>query len=79
MGVASEVHAIFSLFARTAHELESRSTELLAAISDSFRLTHRHDGHALPDGYVHFGYRDGLSQPWIAGGPDQRDPILLWA
>jgi hypothetical protein len=56
MGIASEVHCIFSLFAPTSHELESRSSELLAAMSDSFRLTHRHDGQALPDGYVHFGY-----------------------
>jgi len=69
MGVASEVHAIFSLFARTAHEMEWQTGELLAAISSAFRLTHRHDGNALPDGYVHFGYRDGLSQPFLAGGP----------
>ena len=74
MGTASEVHAIFSLFAHTAHELESRTSELLAAISDSFRLTHRHDGQALPDGYVHFGYRDGISQPWIEGGPKPARP-----
>lgn len=74
MGVASEVHAIFSLFARTSHELESRTSELLAAISDSFRLTHRHDGQVLPDGYVHFGYRDGLSQPFLAGGPKPARP-----
>ena len=74
MGVASEVHAIFSLFARTAHELEWRTGELLAAISKGFRLTHQHDGHALPDGYVHFGYRDGLSQPFLAGGPRPTRP-----
>ncbi|HET6208537.1 MAG TPA: hypothetical protein VFD98_17095 [Terracidiphilus sp.] len=74
MGIASEVHCIFSLFARTSNELESRSSELLAAISDSFRLTHRHDGQALPDGYVHFGYRDGLSQPFLAGGPKPTRP-----
>ena len=74
MGMASEVHAIFSLFAHTAHELETRTSELLAAISGAFRLTHRHDGQALPDGYVHFGYRDGLSQPWIAGGPKPARP-----
>ena len=74
MGVASEVHAIFSLFARTAHEMESRTNELLAAISKVFRLTHRHDGKALPDGYVHFGYRDGLSQPFVAGGPRPTRP-----
>jgi deferrochelatase/peroxidase EfeB len=74
MGIASEVHCIFSLFARTSHELESRTSELLAAISDSFRLTHRHDGHVLPDGYVHFGYRDGLSQPFLAGGPTPTRP-----
>jgi deferrochelatase/peroxidase EfeB len=74
MGIVSEVHAIFSLFARTAHELESRTSELLAAISNAFRLTHRHDGQALPDGYVHFGYRDGLSQPFLAGGPKPARP-----
>jgi deferrochelatase/peroxidase EfeB len=74
MGVASEVHAIFSLFARTAHEMESRTSELLAAISKVFRLTHRHDGKALPDGYVHFGYRDGLSQPFLTGGPRPTRP-----
>lgn len=74
MGIASEVHGIFSVFARTSHELELRSSELLAAISDSFRLTHQHDGKALPGGYVHFGYRDGLSQPFIAGGPKPTRP-----
>ena len=74
LGVASEVHAVFSLFARTAHEMESRTAELLAAISKAFRLTHRHDGKALPDGYVHFGYRDGLSQPFLAGGPRPTRP-----
>ena len=74
MGIASEVHCIFSLFARTSDELESRSSELLAAISDSFHLTHRHDGQVLPDGYVHFGYRDGLSQPFLAGGPKPTRP-----
>jgi deferrochelatase/peroxidase EfeB len=74
MGIAAEVHAIFSLFARTAHEMESRTSELLAAISKAFRLTHRHDGKALPDGYVHFGYRDGLSQPFLAGGPRPTRP-----
>ena len=40
----------------------------------SFHLTHRHDGQALPDGYVHFGYRDGLSQPFLAGGPKPARP-----
>ena len=74
MGVASEVHAIFSLFARTAHEMEWRTSELLAAISKAIRLTHRHDGKVLPDGYVHFGYRDGLSQPFLAGGPRPTRP-----
>ena len=74
MGVASEVHAIFSLFTRTAHEMESRTAELLLALTNAFSVTHRHDGHALPDGYVHFGYRDGLSQPFLAGGPRPSRP-----
>ena len=74
MGIASEVHCIFSLFSRTARELESRSSEFLAAISNSFHLTHCHDGQVLPGGYVHFGYRDGLSQPFLAGGPTPTRP-----
>ncbi len=74
MGDPSRVHAIFSLFARTRHELESRSSELLAAISKAFHLTHQHDGQAFPGGYVHFGYRDGLSQPFLAGGPPPTRP-----
>ena len=31
-----------------------------------------HDGHSFADGVVHFGFRDGLSQPQIAGRPGHR-------
>ncbi len=74
MGDPSRVHAIFSLFARTQHELQSRTSDLLSAISKPFRLTYQHDGQAFPGGYVHFGYRDGISQPFLAGGPPATRP-----
>jgi deferrochelatase/peroxidase EfeB len=74
MASAAEVHAIFSLFAQTSNELEARSASLLASLAGGFRVTYSHDGKSLPDGYVHFGYRDGISQPFLAGGPSPTHP-----
>jgi Dyp-type peroxidase family len=36
----------------------------------------RRDGFELPDGRVHFGYRDGISQPTIAGAPERKTPDM---
>lgn len=35
-----------------------------------------HDAQALPEGRVHFGYRDGISQPRIAGVTDKDAPDM---
>ena len=68
------VHLVLSLFGRrdNSAEFEQRLAQLaefwvrpgLALVSDPFRA------QALPDGRVHFGYRDGLTNPRIAGVPD---------
>jgi len=68
------VHLLVSLFGRrdSAAEFERRLAQLasfwtrpgLRLVGDPFRA------EALPDGRVHFGYRDGLTNPRIAGVPD---------
>jgi Dyp-type peroxidase family len=80
----ANVHAVLSLFARTDEDLKS--------LTDEARSCATHDGAArevlqwdagalYPDekreGYVHFGYRDGLSQPTIEGAPPAGIPDPL--
>jgi len=66
------VHMMLSLY--TDEHRESRLDELTAQLRKLF-AAHRlaeissHDAQALPHGKVHFGYRDGISQPEIRGGP----------
>jgi deferrochelatase/peroxidase EfeB len=69
-----QVHLILSLYAQGAPTLETASERLRAAFA-AHRLTEHshHDAQALPspdgESRVHFGYRDGISQPSIAGFP----------
>ncbi len=83
----ADVHVVLSLFARTDHGLEALTSELRsrAARDGAARELLHWDAGALYEdeeraGYVHFGYRDGLSQPTIAGAPragilDPLDPV----
>jgi deferrochelatase/peroxidase EfeB len=69
------VHLLLSLYTDPGHP--HRHAELDATLRAAFAehgltLVSTHDAHALPDGRVHFGYVDGLSQPFIAGTPDRR-------
>jgi deferrochelatase/peroxidase EfeB len=67
------VHALISLYTRSGDALEHASSDLRSAFADHgvTEISH-HDGAALPHGGVHFGYRDGISQPNIAGAPGRR-------
>jgi Dyp-type peroxidase family len=80
----TEVHVLLFLYARNRATLEAKTKQLraLCAQHDAFsELPFPHDiydGAALPDpdaekGFpgriIHFGYRDGISQPAIAGAP----------
>lgn len=69
------VHLMVSVYTH------AETTETIDEISDALRalfLTHAltvqstHDANALPDGKVHFGYKDGIAQPRIAGVPGKQ-------
>jgi deferrochelatase/peroxidase EfeB len=69
-----EVHLILSLYAQGADRLEEASTPLRAAFAAQRLTEHAHrDAQWLPasegESRVHFGYRDGIAQPSIAGFP----------
>lgn len=79
------VHVVLSLFARTGPGLEELTSDVRARVTraGAARELVALDAGALYDdearaGYVHFGYRDGLSQPAIDGVPQKerpRDPL----
>jgi Dyp-type peroxidase family len=76
------VHALFSLYAGKG-QLESRSTALGQLVSQhACTIVQHEDGGVLEDAQsqkehlpgvlIHFGYRDGISQPVIEGAPRPR-------
>jgi deferrochelatase/peroxidase EfeB len=73
------VHMLLSLFIRNddAAQLELQSGALRQLFS-SYRLQELscHDAAALRDGRVHFGYKDGIAQPRIAGAPGDSVPDM---
>ena len=60
------IHVIASAYAADEAWLDKVRDQLAGA----FRILGEHDGRALPNGEVFFGYRDGLSQPRFAGFHD---------
>jgi Dyp-type peroxidase family len=71
---AEPVDAVAMLYARTDEELLERSAELEKSF-DKFGVAHRAEDVALPeDGREHFGFADGLAQPYIRGSGRKRQP-----
>ena len=72
-GPGQPVHLLVSLYADAdqSAEFERRAQQLALWWSDpgtaALQLLVQHDATALPDGRVHFGFRDGIAQPRIAG------------
>lgn len=67
-------HLLLSLFAPDGASLESLSGRLRQLFEGALRELFVFTGGALPGGRVHFGYRDGISQPTIKGGPSYNIP-----
>lgn len=70
-----EVHLMLSLYTdeHRARVREAAGGELRAAVERSGgQVVAGFDADALPGGRVHFGYRDGISQPRIAGAPGRQ-------
>jgi Dyp-type peroxidase family len=69
------VHVVISVF--TDESAEPRRDAITSALRAEFEVdgvveVTLLDGHMFPNGTVHFGFRDGLSQPQIAGRPGDR-------
>jgi deferrochelatase/peroxidase EfeB len=73
------VHILLSLYTeeRRARRLEAVSARLRQRCATA-KLTElsAHDAHALPNQTVHFGYRDGIAQPDIAGAHGRPIPDM---
>jgi Dyp-type peroxidase family len=68
------VDAIAMLYARTDEQLAERGAELEQAL-DKFGISRRVEEVALPeDGREHFGFADGLAQPFVRGSGRRRQP-----
>jgi Dyp-type peroxidase family len=68
------VDAVAMLYARSSAELDERSAEL-EKLFDKFGIARRIEDVALPDdGREHFGFADGLAQPYIRGSGRKRQP-----
>lgn len=70
------IHVVVSLYARGAGLRDDASAALRAEFAASGLTEHGyHDAHLLDRrDYVHFGYRDGIAQPQIDGGPAKPVP-----
>jgi deferrochelatase/peroxidase EfeB len=68
------VHLMVSLYTRGDDHRDAMSRLLRASFAEH-RLTEisHHDADALPEGRVHFGYRDGIAQPRVGIGNELRD------
>jgi Dyp-type peroxidase family len=66
-----EVHVMVALQARSAETLQRRVQEVEASMraGGGLRVVSRQDAARLPGGREHFGFVDGLGQPWVEG-PD---------
>jgi Dyp-type peroxidase family len=76
-------HAILALYAADGAQLAEHTARLQAVLAGAWHVRAQLDGAALPEGRVHFGYRDGISQPTIIGGPerslpDGQPPVPAW-
>ena len=82
-----DVHVVLSLYALTDEDLAELAEDLRAraGAGGAASVLHEHGAKVLYEdagraGTVHFGYRDGLSQPTIAGVPapasaHEREPL----
>jgi deferrochelatase/peroxidase EfeB len=73
------VHMLVSLYTNDAGKtrLEELSTDLKKLFKDArLEKVKSFDADALPEGRVHFGYRDGIAQPNIAGAPGRNRPDM---
>lgn len=71
------VHIVLSLYTDEEQHLDKLSATLRALFAaNGVSEIAAHDANALPGGRVHFGYKDGIAQPQIAGAPGKDVPDM---
>jgi Dyp-type peroxidase family len=78
-GPNQTAHLVVSLYTdeHLSHRLDAQTARLRALFAQhGLQETWCHDATALPAGAVHFGYKDGIAQPRIAGTPGHQPPDL---
>jgi deferrochelatase/peroxidase EfeB len=69
------VHAVLSLWViDDPTVLEAVTSRLRTAFVGRVRELSSHDARAMSDNRVHFGYRDSIAQPTVAGAPPRKHP-----
>jgi Dyp-type peroxidase family len=71
------VHLLLSLYVHRDHPdvLEEHAQRLMAKLREhGVTMVSTHDAVALPEGRVHFGFRDSIAQPRIKGVP-RKNPL----
>ncbi len=68
----NEIHMLASLFSNDEEDLETHTKQLHELVDGSVIVHQTLDGCALPNGKIHFGYRDGISQPNVAEFPGHK-------
>ena len=72
----SDVHVILSTWvAKDPAVLEQVTATLGAALAPAATVLSVHDARALPGDHVHFGYRDSIAQPLVAGAPPTKRSV----
>jgi Dyp-type peroxidase family len=80
MADPTRVHMIWTVHGETLDAIEAVDDELVAAFGAATSVVRRYDGENFhdaagkPDGKVHFGYVDGISQPRVQGFLDHTNP-----
>lgn len=70
------VHAVLSLWVtQDPAVLEQVSSVLRSLFQGAMKELSSHDARALNDNRVHFGYRDSIAQPTVAGAPPRKHSI----
>ena len=65
-------HIMFTMYADQKEEMELRTSNLRDLYKEACEELNALDGAGLPDGKIHFGYKDSISQPNVFGFPNRK-------
>ena len=75
LGRAENVHLILSVYTENLWTLYKEVETIVGDASGGCDVVSRNPCNQLPDGRIHFGYKDGISQPNILGLRDNGDKL----